>query len=75
MKIRIDGAKGINLESLMGKRLILTGSDIETGKFYQITVDVFDKRTTYLVMEEAEKPAGKAKRKSHRKAQADDQAE
>jgi uncharacterized protein (DUF779 family) len=75
MKIRIDGAKGINLESLTGKRVILTGSDIETGKFYQITVDVFDKRTAYLVMDEAERPAGRAKRKSRRTPQADDQAE
>lgn len=66
MKIRIDGVKGINLEQYIGKRLILKGSDIEDGKFYEITLDVFDKHTTYLVMEETEKPAEKARRKGKR---------
>jgi hypothetical protein len=67
MKIRIDGVKGINLEQYIGKRLVLKGSDIENGKFYEITVDVFDKRTTYLVMEETEKPVEKARRKGNRR--------
>lgn len=68
MHIRVELSKGLNLEKLVGKEIILSGIDVESGIFHEITIDVY-KNGAYVRIEEAVEPLPVKKKRAKRAKQ------
>lgn len=65
MHIRVELSKGLNLEKLVGKEIILSGVDVETGKYYEISIVGYGKGA-YVRLEETTEPAPVKKKRAKR---------
>lgn len=70
MHIRVELSKGLNLEKLVGKEIVLSGVDVESGKYYEVTIDVYG-NGAYVRLEEATEPAPVKKRRAKRAKKAE----
>lgn len=65
MYIRVEQSKGLNLEKLVGKEIIIGGIDVESGKYFETTISVY-KNGAYLRIEEAAEPLPVKKKRAKR---------